>query len=119
MNANLITIAQLTTLPALLIEQIGPQKTPLKINNTNVRLLIDSGSVCNSAYQKLKNFANEPIPVIIFIQILLFGKCWQIEDAEILVVPDGLILVIGRDLFAALDLSQSNFKLHQNFGSKH
>ena len=69
--------------------------------------------------KNFKSFANEPIPVIIFIQSLLFGKCWQIEDAEILVVPDGLILVNGRDLFAALDLSQSNFKLHQNFGPKH
>ncbi|XP_075239365.1 uncharacterized protein LOC142334921 [Convolutriloba macropyga] len=104
--------------------QIEPKNTTLKIGNTQVGLLIDSGSVCSilneslatevvnnstlprwlttAPAQELKTFANEPIPVIGMIQVPMESKGWRIEDAEIVVFKDGLKTLTGRDLFEDL-----------------
>ena len=107
--------------------QIKSKKTTLQIGNTKVGLLIDSGSVCsilneflatevvnNSTHarwlttapaQELKTFANEPIPLIGMIQAPMESNGWRIEDAEFVVVKDGLKPLIGRDLFEVLGIS--------------
>ena len=107
--------------------QIEPKNTTLQIGNTQVGLLIDSGSVCSTLTeslaveivdnsplarwlmtttpQELKTFANEPINVMGMIQAPIASKGWRIEDAELVVVRDGLKSLIGRDLFDALGIS--------------
>ena len=107
--------------------QIEPKKTTLQIGNTQVGLLIDSGSVCNilteslaaeivdnsplarwlmtTLPQELKTFANEPINIMGMIQAPIASKGWRIEDAEFVVFRDGLKPLIGRDLFDALGIS--------------
>ena len=55
--------------------------------------------------QEFKNFANEPIPVIEMMQTPLERNSWRIEEAEFVVVRDGLKPLIGRDLFEALGIS--------------
>ena len=108
--------------------QIEPKNTTLQIGNTQVGLLIDSGSVCSSLNeslaseivenstlthwmvtapptQELKAFANEPINVIGMIQAPIASNWWRIEDAEFVGVKDGLKPLLGRDLFEALGIS--------------
>ena len=107
--------------------QIEPKNTTLQIGKTQVGLLIDSGSVCSilteslaaeivdnsplrrclmtTPHQELKTFANEPINVMGMIQAPIASKGWRIEDAEFVVVRDGLKPLIGRDLFDALGIS--------------
>ena len=107
--------------------QMEPKNTTLQIGNSQVGLLIDSGSVCsvlneslateivdNSTFarwpttapvQELKKFANEPITVIGMIQAPIESNGWRIEDAEFVVVKDGLKPLIGRDLFEAIGIS--------------
>ena len=118
--------------------QIEPKNTTLQIGNSQVGLLIDSGSVCsilneslateivdNSTFarwlttapaQELKTFANEPITVIGMIQAPIESKGWRIEYAEFVVVKDGLKPLIGRDLFEALGISVTQ-SLCSNEGS--
>ena len=107
--------------------QIEPKNTTLQIGNTQVGLLIDSGSVCSilteslaaeirdnsplarwlmtTPPQQLKTFANEPINVMGMIQAPIASKGWRIEDAEFVVVRNGLKPLIGRDLFDALRIA--------------
>ena len=47
----------------------------------------------------------EPIPVFGTIQTPVQSNIWQIEDAEFIVVTDGLTPLIGRDLFDSLGIS--------------
>ena len=97
------------------------KKTTLQIGNTKVGIPIDSGSVCSilneclameavnnstlakwlttAPAQELKTFANEPKPVIGMMQAPIVSNGWRIEDAEFVVVKDGLKPLIGRDLF--------------------
>ena len=97
--------------------QIEPKNTTLQIGNTKVGLLIDSGSVCSflneslatevvnnstlarwlttAPAQELKTFANGPIPVIGMMQAPIESNGWRIEDAELVVVKDGLKPLIG------------------------
>ena len=105
--------------------QIEPKNTILQIGNTQVGLLIDSGSVCTTLNeslatevinnstpsrwlttapaQEIKTFANEPIPVIGMMQTPVQSNSWRIEDAESVVVRDVLKSLIGRDLLEALE----------------
>ena len=107
--------------------QIEPKNTILQIVNTKVGLLIDCESVCsilneslatevinNSTLarqlttvlaQELKSFANEPIPIIGMMQTPVESNGWRFEDAEFVVVRDGLKPLIGRDLFEVLGIS--------------
>ena len=107
--------------------QIDPKNTTLQIGNTQVGLLVVSSSVCSilnesvatevvnnstlarwlttAPAQELKTFANEPMPVIGMMQALIDCNGWRIEDAEFVVVKDGLKPLIGRDLFEALGIS--------------
>ena len=107
--------------------QIEPEKTILRIGNTQVGLLIDSVSVCSilkeslanevsnnstlsrlltaAPAQEIKTFANEPIPVIGKMQTPVESNSWRIKDAEFVVVRDGLKPIIGRDVFEALGIS--------------
>ena len=107
--------------------QIEPKNTILQIVNTKVGLLIDCESVCsilneslatevinNSTLarqlttvlaQELKSFANEPIPIIEMMQTPVESNGWRFEDAEFVVVRDGLKPLIGRDLFEVLGIS--------------
>ena len=107
--------------------QIEPKNTTLQIGNTQVGLLIDSGSVCSilteslaaeivdnsplarwlmtTPPQELKTVANEPSNVMGMIQAPIASNGWRIEDAEFVVVRDGLKPLIGRDLFDALGIS--------------
>ena len=107
--------------------QIEPKNTTLKIRNTQVGLLIDTGSVCSilteslaaeivdnsplarwlmtTPPQELKTYANEPINVMGMIQATIASKEWRIENTEFVVVRDGLKPLIGRDLFDALGIS--------------
>ena len=107
--------------------EIEPKNTALQIGNKKVGLLIDSGSVCsilneslateiikNSTIaqwlttlpaQELKTFANEPIPIIGMMQTPVESNEWRIEDAEFVVIRDGLKPFIGRDLFEVLGIS--------------
>ena len=107
--------------------QIEPKKTTLQIGNTQVGLLVDSGSVCSILNESLatevvnhstlarwlttapaqehKTFANEPIPVIGMMQAPIEGNGWWIEDAEFVGVKDGVKPLIGRELFEALGIS--------------
>ena len=107
--------------------QIEPKNTTLQIGNTQVGLLIDSGSVCSilneslareivdnsisarwlttATAQELKTFANETITITGMIQAPIQSCGWLIEDAEFVVVKDGLKPLIGRDLFEALGFS--------------
>ena len=107
--------------------KIEPNHTTLPIGNTQVVILVDSGSVCSilteslaaeivdnshraqwfmtAPPQKLKIFANEPINVMGMIQAPIASKGWRTEDAEFVVVHDGLKPLIGRDLFDALGIS--------------
>ena len=55
--------------------------------------------------QELKTFANEPINVLGMIQAPIASKGWRIEDAEFVVVRDGIEPLIGRDLSDALGIS--------------
>ena len=107
---------------------IERKNTILHIGNRNVGLLIDCGNVCsilnetlatnvikNSSFARwlttatsrdIENFANEPIPVIGMMQTPIESNGWQNEDAEIVVVRDGLKPLIGRNLFQAYQLPQ-------------
>ena len=107
--------------------QIEPKNTILQIGNNHVGLLIDSGGVCsilpkslaseiveNSSLarwlmiappQELKTFSNEPINVIGMIQAPIASNGWRLEEAEFVVVRDGLKPLVGRDLFDALGIS--------------
>ena len=107
--------------------QIEPKNTILQIGNTQVALLIDSGSVCSilneslavkvinnstlarwlatAPAQELKIFANAAIPVIGMMQTPEENNGWRIEDAEFVVFRDGLKPLIGRDLFEVLKIS--------------
>ena len=108
--------------------QIEPKNTILQIGNTQVALLIDSGSVCSilneslavkvinnstparwvttaPAQEQLLTFANAPIPVIGMMQTPEEKNGWRIEDAEFVVFRDGLKPLIGRDLFEVLKIS--------------
>ena len=118
--------------------QIEPNDTSLLIRNTQVGLLIDNGSVCcflkeslatavvnNSTHarwlttataQELKTFANEPIPVIGMMQAPIESNGWWIEDAEFLMVKDGLKPLIVLDLFENLEISITQI-LSSNEGS--
>ena len=49
--------------------------------------------------QELKDFVIEPISVIRMMQALIESNGWRIEDAEFVVVRDGLKPLIGIDLF--------------------
>ena len=104
--------------------QIEPKNTTLQIGNTKAGLLIDSRSICSilneslamevisnstlarwlttAPAQELKTFANEPIPVIGMMQAPIENDGWRIDDAEFVVVKDGLKPLIGRDLFEVL-----------------
>ena len=104
--------------------QIEPKNTTLQIGNTQVGLLIDSGSVCSilteslaaelvdnsplarwlmtTPPQELKTFANGPINVMGMIQAPIASNGWRIEDAEFVVFRDRVKPLIGRDLFDAL-----------------
>ena len=106
---------------------IEPKNTILQIGNTQVGLFIDSGSVCSilneslatemvnsstlarwlttTPAQELKTFANEPIGIIEMMQAPIESNGWRIENAEFVVVKDGLKPLIGRDLFEALEIS--------------
>ena len=53
----------------------------------------------------LKTFANEPIPVIVMIQAPVEVNGWRIEDAEFVVVRDGLKCLIGGNEIDALSIS--------------
>ena len=55
--------------------------------------------------QELKTFANEPINVMGMIQAPIASNGWRIEDAELVVVKEGLKPLLGRDLFEALGIS--------------
>ena len=107
--------------------QIEPKNTTLQIENTQVGLLVDSGSVCSilneslaleivdnstlahwmmlAPTQELKTFANEPINVMGMIQAPIASNGWRIKDAEFVVVKGGLKPLLGRDLFDALGIS--------------
>ena len=107
--------------------QIEPKNTTLQIGNSQVGLLSDSGNVCsifnetlateivdNSTFerwlttapaQELKTLAKEPITVFGMIQAPIESNGWRIEDAEFVVVKDGLKPLIGRDLIEALGIS--------------
>ena len=109
--------------------QIEPKNTILQIGNNKVGLLIDSRIVCSilneslatvviSNYtlarllttapaQELKTFANETIPVIGMMKAPIESNGWRIEDAEVVVVRDGLTPLIGRDLFEVLGISST------------
>ena len=106
--------------------KIEPKNTTLQIGNTQVGLLIDSGSVCSilteslaaeivdnfplarwlmtAPPQELKTFANEPINVMGMTQAPIASKGWRTEDADFVVVRGGLKPLIGRDLFDALGI---------------
>ena len=107
--------------------QIEPKNTILQIGNTPVGHLIDSGSVCSilpeslaseivensplarwlmiAPPQELKTFSNEPINVIGMIQAPIASNGWRLEEAEFVVVRDGLKPLVRRDLFDALGIS--------------
>ena len=107
--------------------QIEPKNTILQIGNTQVGLLIDSGSVCSilpeslaseivensllarwlmiAPPQELKTFTNGPINVTGMIQAPIASNVWRLEEAEFVVVRDGLKPLVGRDLFDALGIS--------------
>ena len=107
--------------------QIEPKNTILQIGNTQVGLLIDSGSVCSilaktlasklvensplarwlmtAPPQELKTFSNEPINVTGMIQAPTASNEWRLEEAEFVLVHDGLKSLVGRDLFDALGIS--------------
>ena len=107
--------------------QIDSKNTTSQIGNTKVGLLIDSGSVCSilneslatkvvnnsilarwlttAPAQELKTFANEPMSVIGMMQAPIESNGWRIEDAEFVVVQDGLKPLISRDLFEVLEIS--------------
>ena len=55
--------------------------------------------------QELKTFSNEPINVIGMIQAPIASNGWRLEEAEFVVVRDGLKPLVGRDLFDALGIS--------------
>ena len=97
------------------------------MGNTKVALLDDSGSVYSilneslatevinnstlpqwlttAPAQELKTFANESIPVIGTMQATIENNGWRIEDAEFVVVRDGLKPLIGRGLSEILGIS--------------
>ena len=118
--------------------QIEPKNTTLQIRNTQVGLLIDSGSACSilneslatevvnnsilarwlstAPAQELKTFANEPIPVIGMMQAPIESNGWRIEDVEFVVVKDGLKPLVGSYLFEDLGISITQI-LYSNEGS--
>ena len=55
--------------------------------------------------QELKTFSNEPINVTGMIQAPTASNGWRLEEAEFVVVRDGLKPLVGRDLFDALAIS--------------
>ena len=55
--------------------------------------------------KELKTFANEPILVIGMMQAPIESNGWRIEDAEIVVVKDGLKPMNGRYSFEILGIS--------------
>ena len=107
--------------------QMEPKNTIVQIGNTNVGLLIDSGSVCSilkkslareiinnstlalcltaTPAKGLTTIPNEPIPVIGMMQTLVAFNGWRMEDAEFIVVRNGLQPLNARDLFDALGVS--------------
>ena len=107
--------------------QIEPRNTILQTVKTQVGILIDSGSVCSilpespaseivensplarwlmiAPPQELKTFSNEPINVTGMIQAPIASNGWRLEEAEFVVVRDGLKPLVGRDLFDALGIS--------------
>ena len=122
----------------------------MQIGNTQVGLLIDSGGVCSilpkslaaeivensplarwlmiAPPQELKTFSNEPINVKGMIQAPIASNGWRLEEAEFVVVRDGLKPLFGRDLFDALGISVTqtqNMKVvwstlsHPNLHLKH
>ena len=117
--------------------QIEPKNTILQIGNTHVGLLINSGSVCSilpkslaseivensplarwlmiAPPQELKTFSNEPINVTGMIQAPIASNGWRLEEAEFVVVRDGLKPLVGRDLFDALGISVT--QIPKNEGS--
>ena len=115
--------------------QIEPKNTILQIGNTQVGLLIDSGSVCSilpeslpseivensplarwlmiAPPQELKTISNEPINVTGMIQAPIASNGWRLEEAEFVVVRDGLKPLVGRDLFDALGISVTQTPKHE------
>ena len=107
--------------------QIEPKNTILQIGNTQVGFLTDLGSVCSilpksvaaeivenspparwlmiAPPQELKTFSNEPINVTGMIQAPIASNGWRLEEAEFVVVRDGLKPLVGRNLFDALGIS--------------
>ena len=55
--------------------------------------------------QELKTFSNEPINVTGMIQAPIASNGWRLEEAEFVVVRDGLKPLVGRDLFDPLGIS--------------
>ena len=53
----------------------------------------------------MKNFANEPLPAIIMKQTRLASSGSGMKDIKNVVVRDGIMPLIGSNLFAALDIS--------------
>ena len=98
--------------------KIEPKNTILQIGNTKVGLLIDFGSVCSILSEstatefinnsrlaqwlttvpshELKNFINEPKPIIGMMQTPVEINGWRIEDVEFVVVKHELKPVIGK-----------------------
>ena len=113
------------------------QRTPsYKNGNTQVELLIDSGSVRSilpkslasqivensplarwlmiAPPQELKTFSIEPINVTGMIQAPIASNGWRVEEAEFVVVHDGLKPLVGRDLFDALGISVTQTPKHED-----
>ena len=103
--------------------QIAPKNSTFQIRDTNVGHVNDSGSVSsilsgtlakavikkaslvlltNAPAKDIKIVANEPIPVINVMQTSVASNDWWVEDAEFVVVCDGLQSLIGRNWFDAL-----------------
>ena len=114
--------------------QIEAKNTTEPNGNTKVGLLIASRSVGSNLNEslatevinsssvarwlttapstELKTFANEPISVISMMQTPVESNVWRIQDAEFVVVRDGLRPLIGRDLFVALGIPVKQTQLH-------
>ena len=55
--------------------------------------------------EELKTFSNEPINVTGMLQAPIASNGWGLEEAEFVVVRDGLKPLVGEDLFDALGIS--------------
>ena len=75
------------------------------LNESLATEIINNSTLATAPAQEIKAIANEPIPIIQMMQTPVESNGWRIEDADFVIVRDGLKPLIGRDLFEVLGIS--------------